>query len=1281
MKANTRSLMLTLLGWFLIGNLTWVQAETNPLGLGIELTPSPILVNDEVKVKVSVSKSSHLTNAKLEVKVKPHLEIYAALDANTVHLAAETYLFPSTGEIEIPITVSGPGEFVILITATGTVNGSKVTDSSSIGVISESGKVWLGTGSAEAVLLQRLSQELKVANPNATKQELGEKYNVEFNKLMRARAAKATLLHQGTAISPPPPPLAAGDINAGDILFFKAQWQAPNSSETADLADATANNSGFTHFSSFPLHGVKAQVKNKNGTVISESFFVNGEISFKAPNDMTPPAEFTISVITEFSGVSSAGAVLSNGGGVGAFALIDSTTSAVRTFDIPTPLNFVGKTNSEAANFVFDRTPGNGGDGFARSLSVFHCVADMVTELRKTMGHDKSSNFNVIYPNGLLSSGGSGPNGTTAYFDSSDNSLNITFMRAYVWDVIGHEFGHMVQNDTGSIDAQGGGHDGSNQFDYSEPVTKGKKEPSNKLALNEGYGTWIGVAFTAQSSRYAGKIKWVGDKSYRKAPPESGANPDLENNSPGYKGEDTERAVQALLWDLHDSRNSDAYLTGLTDTQSLGMRTMFNAFKGKAMKSVFDVWKHLFVPGGNMNAFEKSSGIDGVALKKALEAANSFVQFGMAPHLQKPVKNEKIDLTAQKGPKIGWEQHATYGNAIMGLNKFTLVLYSQDLTKMLWQSAEMNASNVSKGGLTYEYELTKNDLDDIHDATDSSNDSHAVLAILGNATQDTPTGNYLSNAVEILLQDYNRAVVAVVDSSGSNTWTDPSNQRIVAAKESIRRLISDAEAQAQIAQGKNIRSDIAASIDFDDSVRVLSNFTDPDSVVPTLDAIDSSGGTSIDGGINAATTLFNNINAGGFKAFIKDRAAMIVFTDGENGSGPVPVIQAIANATLKGIRVHYGFLQPLVSTPPPPFAPQSEPGAPEALPPPPLLSPPPGLPATIEQAVLQSGGVFARIGDAESQVAFIEQINSRGLTNSDNSSNAGFILVGQANTSDELTDEVSGKSYDFSGQQNERARILVETNNFRPYVTIFDKDGNILAVDTDDDLDGLVSIPLTLPYTGQYSVQIYSEDGRLGLFTVFIDVQNPGGGLPDISATSAITFNRQTGLYVQTLTLTNSGNADTNSFRLEVGGLAAGTVVYGGSGTTGAGVPFVQFDTPVAPGQSVQFQLEYFVPNRAMPAPTFTLTPGTPLTLPNPVGAPFTVDKMQVVQPGRILLEFPSVPGNLYAVEYSDDLVLWKRAGSAFAAGGNRVQWIDYGPPKTATVPTSARFYRIVSFQ
>jgi hypothetical protein len=49
-------------------------------------------------------------------------------------------------------------------------------------------------------------------------------------------------------------------------------------------------------------------------------------------------------------------------------------------------------------------------------------------------------------------------------------------------------------------------------------------------------------------------------------------------------------------------------------------------------------------------------------------------------------------------------------------------------------------------------------------------------------------------------------------------------------------------------------------------------------------------------------------------------------------------------------------------------------------------------------------------------------------------------------------------------------------------------------------------------------------------------------------------------------------------------------------------------------------------------------------------------------------------------VEYSGDLAHWDQAGEPVTAAANRVQWIDNGPPKTATPPgdSEVRYYRVV---
>jgi hypothetical protein len=64
---------------------------------------------------------------------------------------------------------------------------------------------------------------------------------------------------------------------------------------------------------------------------------------------------------------------------------------------------------------------------------------------------------------------------------------------------------------------------------------------------------------------------------------------------------------------------------------------------------------------------------------------------------------------------------------------------------------------------------------------------------------------------------------------------------------------------------------------------------------------------------------------------------------------------------------------------------------------------------------------------------------------------------------------------------------------------------------------------------------------------------------------------------------------------------------------------------------------------------------------------------------GRFVLEFSSVPGGLYAVEYVNDLSEsdWIQVPLRLKAGANRTQWIDSGPPATLPVKAGKRFYRV----
>ena len=93
-----------------------------------------------------------------------------------------------------------------------------------------------------------------------------------------------------------------------------------------------------------------------------------------------------------------------------------------------------------------------------------------------------------------------------------------------------------------------------------------------------------------------------------------------------------------------------------------------------------------------------------------------------------------------------------------------------------------------------------------------------------------------------------------------------------------------------------------------------------------------------------------------------------------------------------------------------------------------------------------------------------------------------------------------------------------------------------------------------------------------------------------------------------------------------------------------------------------------------MPAFDPAIPAGTPL--------PFPAPRIILLSPESVLLEFQSIPGRTYTILYRDDSILGKEliAQPPIVAPGDRVQWIDSGPPKTISLPgrVAARFYRVI---
>lgn len=216
------------------------------------------------------------------------------------------------------------------------------------------------------------------------------------------------------------------------------------------------------------------------------------------------------------------------------------------------------------------------------------------------------------------------------------------------------------------------------------------------------------------------------------------------------------------------------------------------------------------------------------------------------------------------------------------------------------------------------------------------------------------------------------------------------------------------------------------------------------------------------------------------------------------------------------------------------------------------------------------------------------------------------------------------------------------------------------------------------------ALHIASNDADENPFDIALTGNGSDGGFVVttnviVSSATSITVNRQTGLFEQTVRLTNISPDPVDSIRLLILTLPSDVRVYNASGSTN-GTPFVQYNLPLAAGATVDLLIEYYRANRqAIPQPVFfvQVTPHVSVT---ETGPPLLIDRKVQFENGRFLIEFSAIPGRRYAVQYSSDMENWATAIPVITAPANRVQWYDDGPPKTESKPSDieSRFYRIM---
>ncbi len=163
------------------------------------------------------------------------------------------------------------------------------------------------------------------------------------------------------------------------------------------------------------------------------------------------------------------------------------------------------------------------------------------------------------------------------------------------------------------------------------------------------------------------------------------------------------------------------------------------------------------------------------------------------------------------------------------------------------------------------------------------------------------------------------------------------------------------------------------------------------------------------------------------------------------------------------------------------------------------------------------------------------------------------------------------------------------------------------------------------------------------------------------------------------LVLSNPGPAMLYASRVLLLDMPAGAQAYDATGIE-KGDSFLLSGTPLAPGESVEFTVEIYVPDRTVPAPSFVADVAIPAQATEVTGMVLMIERALVLPDVGALIEFPTEEGRTYYIQYSEDMAAWKTAVPAVIGTGSRMQWIDRGPPKTDHPPSNepSRYYRVL---
>ena len=222
---------------------------------------------------------------------------------------------------------------------------------------------------------------------------------------------------------------------------------------------------------------------------------------------------------------------------------------------------------------------------------------------------------------------------------------------------------------------------------------------------------------------------------------------------------------------------------------------------------------------------------------------------------------------------------------------------------------------------------------------------------------------------------------------------------------------------------------------------------------------------------------------------------------------------------------------------------------------------------------------------------------------------------------------------------------------------------------------GLLELEFSPYVTGSSIITLSFTDSSGEAVTQELTVSVPPFEVPAIIREGLIEFNPVTGLFEQTITVSNSGDRDIAGFDLIVTGLNADFTLFGLSSNR------ISSNEVLAQGESRSLTLEYHSPTAGInPRADFEIqVQETPVVVDRDGAAPGDTS-LETLNDSSVVFGFSAVVGARYAIEYSSDMVVWNRSPQEVTAGSNFVNWLDQGLPKTDCHPSNceSRYYRAV---